>query len=129
MSSGPQQTRIGNVDDRHRLTDVRRLCGQPDSGPSGVADQSMLRISSPISPPPASQFMSSLTDKAMGWAAGMGLDLTEENGDAAWRHAEARHRCTCCLMAKCMAKQPLLDHNLSSVGCRGAILQPRQTNH
>ena len=33
-------------------TAVLRLCGQPDTGPSGVADQSCARISRPISPPP-----------------------------------------------------------------------------
>ena len=33
-------------------TQVRRLCGQASTGPSGVRDQSIARIRSPISPPP-----------------------------------------------------------------------------
>src|SRR5689334_262580 len=32
-------------------TAVRRLCGQPDGSPSGVADQSRARIAAAISPP------------------------------------------------------------------------------
>src|SRR5580658_1923648 len=35
-----------------RIT-VRRLCGQRDGAPSGVADQSCARMRAPISPPPA----------------------------------------------------------------------------
>ncbi len=35
------------------LIAVRKLCGQVWGGPSGVLDQSWLRISAPISPPPA----------------------------------------------------------------------------
>jgi len=35
------------------LTVVRRLCGQPATGPSEVFDQSIARIKLPISPPPA----------------------------------------------------------------------------
>src|SRR5690349_1033320 len=37
------------------LTAVRRLCGQPETGPRGEDDQSKERISAPISPPPARQ--------------------------------------------------------------------------
>src|SRR5580704_13024296 len=33
-------------------TTERRLCGHPSTGPSGVCDQSLRRIRSPISPPP-----------------------------------------------------------------------------
>ena len=51
-SSRPHHTRIGNRECRHVLTMVRRLWGQPDTGPSGVADQSRECISAPISPPP-----------------------------------------------------------------------------
>ena len=36
------------------LTALRRLWGQDVAGPSGVADQSNVRIRSPISPPPVS---------------------------------------------------------------------------
>ncbi|GMT97720.1 hypothetical protein KH5H1_18390 [Corallococcus caeni] len=43
------------MEDRHRLTVVRRLCGHVSTGPSGVFDQSMARINRPISPPPDSQ--------------------------------------------------------------------------
>lgn len=64
MSLGPQAIRIGKVEDRHRLTEVRRLCGQLTGGPSGVFDQSIERISAPISPPPDSQLNSSFT---AGW--------------------------------------------------------------
>ena len=35
------------------LSALRRLCGQPSTGPSGVFDQSSARMRSPISPPPA----------------------------------------------------------------------------
>ncbi|MFO1060788.1 MAG: hypothetical protein U1E53_27920 [Dongiaceae bacterium] len=38
---------------RQVLTEVRNDCGQPASGPSGVAAQSVARISAPMSPPPA----------------------------------------------------------------------------
>src|SRR5215213_3232653 len=37
------------------LTAVRRLCGQPETGPRGEDDQSKERIIAPISPPPARQ--------------------------------------------------------------------------
>ena len=36
------------------LSDVRRVGGQESRGPSGVADQSIERMSAPISPPPMS---------------------------------------------------------------------------
>jgi hypothetical protein len=39
----------GKFDARHRLTVVRRLCGQLWTGPSGVFDQSSERISEVIS--------------------------------------------------------------------------------
>src|SRR5215471_10718977 len=45
---------MGKLDARHRLTVVRRLCGHLSSGPSGVFDQSMERMTLPISPPPTS---------------------------------------------------------------------------
>src|SRR5262245_17791743 len=35
------------------LAAVLRLCGQPAGGPTGEPDQSMVRVRSPISPPPA----------------------------------------------------------------------------
>ena len=47
---------IGKLDERQRLTVVRRLFGQVPSGPSGVVDQSIDRISLPMSPPPTSQW-------------------------------------------------------------------------
>src|SRR5262245_11076697 len=37
------------------LTELRKLCGHDSIGPSGVSDQSISRINSPISPPPVSQ--------------------------------------------------------------------------
>src|SRR5687768_8155049 len=51
--SGPHQTRIGKAQLRHVLTDVRRDCGQPSTGPSTERDQSWDRIRAPISPAPA----------------------------------------------------------------------------
>jgi hypothetical protein len=42
---------MGKRDSRQMLTAVRKLCGQCAMGPKGESDQSMLRISAPISPP------------------------------------------------------------------------------
>jgi hypothetical protein len=36
------------------LSAVRRLCGQAATGPTAVVDQSIERMSAPISPPPES---------------------------------------------------------------------------
>jgi hypothetical protein len=36
------------------LSAVRRLCGHPSTGPTAVRDQSIDRMSAPISPPPVS---------------------------------------------------------------------------
>ena len=52
MVSGPHAIKIGKVEERQRLTEVRKLCGHSEIGPSGVIDQSIERISFPISPPP-----------------------------------------------------------------------------
>ena len=52
MKSGPHQSRIGNFEPRQMLAAVRRLGGQSPTGPSAVRDQSLARMSSPISPPP-----------------------------------------------------------------------------
>src|ERR1700753_170680 len=46
---------MGKLEERQRLTVVRKLLGHDSIGPSGVLDQSIERISSPISPPPTSQ--------------------------------------------------------------------------
>src|SRR5438874_5825908 len=43
---------IGKCDARQILTAVRRLCGQFSTGPRRVFDQSIERISAPMSPPP-----------------------------------------------------------------------------
>src|SRR6187431_2990424 len=51
--SGPHQTRIGNREFKQVLTVVRSDCGQSETGPSAVCDQSIDRINAPISPPPA----------------------------------------------------------------------------
>ncbi len=40
--SGPHAMRMGKVEDRHRLTVVRRLCGQVSTGPSGASGVSLL---------------------------------------------------------------------------------------
>src|SRR5919205_350777 len=55
VSSGPHQIRIGNREFKQILTEVRKLWGQPFTGPRGVWDQSFERIKAPISPPPARQ--------------------------------------------------------------------------
>src|SRR4051795_1297910 len=44
---------IGKPVSSRMLRAVRRLCGHESTGPTGVLDQSMVRISVPISPPPA----------------------------------------------------------------------------
>src|SRR5437762_13574786 len=44
---------IGKCDARQILTAVCRLCGQFSTGPRRVFDQSIERISAPMSPPPA----------------------------------------------------------------------------
>src|SRR5947207_3725168 len=44
---------IGKCDARQILTAVRRLCGQFSTGPRRVFDQSIERISAPMSPPSA----------------------------------------------------------------------------
>jgi len=43
---------MGKLDARHKLTVVRKLCGQLSGEPNGVLDQSLERMSLPISPPP-----------------------------------------------------------------------------
>src|SRR6266487_6244230 len=53
MRSGPQKMQLAKREFRQRLTAVRRLCGQPATGPSGEEDQSKERMNAPISPPPA----------------------------------------------------------------------------
>jgi len=44
------------------LIAVRRLCGQLETGPRGVALQSLARMSAPISPPPARQSSGRVTE-------------------------------------------------------------------
>src|SRR5438874_6392409 len=46
---------MGKLEARQRLTVVRRLWFHDSRGPRGVLDQSIDRISLPISPPPTSQ--------------------------------------------------------------------------
>src|ERR1700687_527396 len=53
MKSGPQAIYIGYPDASRMLSDVRRLCGHCSTGPTGVRDHSIERMSLPISPPPA----------------------------------------------------------------------------
>ena len=60
------------------LTVVRRLCGHPVAGPSGVFDQSIDRIKFPISPPPrrkakGSESEVSLSGRFMGTPSRTGL--------------------------------------------------------
>jgi hypothetical protein len=43
---------IGNRDSIRMLTAVRKLCGHDSTGPTGVFDQSIERMRSPVSPPP-----------------------------------------------------------------------------
>src|ERR1044072_6554097 len=50
MASGPHQISMGKRDSVQMPTAVRRLCGQAVMGPSGVADESVARIRSPIWP-------------------------------------------------------------------------------
>src|SRR4051794_10699698 len=57
---------MGKLEDRHRFTVVRRLCGQLSRGPSGVVDQSRERMSAPISPPPTSQLSASVSVRLAG---------------------------------------------------------------
>ncbi len=63
----PQMTQIGRSEAKQMLTVVRRLCGHPSTGPSGVADQSIDRIKLPISPPP--------NRKARGFGSAASLSL------------------------------------------------------
>jgi hypothetical protein len=51
---------MGNFDSSRILTDVRRLCGQLSTGPTGVASQLRSRINLPIVPPPDRQLASVL---------------------------------------------------------------------
>src|SRR5215470_3877306 len=51
---------MGWRDPRQMLTAVFRLCGQPAGGPTGDLDQSVVRVRSPISPPPARKERSEL---------------------------------------------------------------------
>jgi hypothetical protein len=44
---------MGKREARQTLKTVLKLCGHREGGPTGVSDQSMARISAPISPPPA----------------------------------------------------------------------------
>src|SRR5689334_15432931 len=53
MRSSPHQTNIGWREVRTMRTAVFRAWGQRSTGPSGVCDQSLRRMSSPNSPPPA----------------------------------------------------------------------------
>src|SRR4051812_5722882 len=53
VSCGPHQMNNSNRECMQIDTEVRRLCGHWCTGPSGVADQSISRISAPVSPPPA----------------------------------------------------------------------------
>jgi hypothetical protein len=43
---------MGKLDAMHKLTVVRKLCGQVSGEPNGVLDQSLERMRPPISPPP-----------------------------------------------------------------------------
>src|SRR3954467_2686320 len=55
MRSGPQRRAMARGDWSTISTAVRSACDQPEVGPSGVCDQSSVRTSSPICPPPAGQ--------------------------------------------------------------------------
>ena len=52
VRSFPHQTNMGNWEFKRILTDVRRLCGHWSGVPIAVCDQSKVRVSAPISPPP-----------------------------------------------------------------------------
>ena len=65
MNSGPQSTRIAKRDDSMTATMVRRLGGHSSTGPSGVLDQSMLRMSAPASPPPRRQSSDATMSESM----------------------------------------------------------------
>jgi len=41
---------MGKLEERQRLTVVRKLCGHDSMGPSGVLDQSFAATKHPISP-------------------------------------------------------------------------------
>lgn len=43
MRLGPHAREMGKLEARHRLTVVRKLCGQSSMGPSGVSDQVLRR--------------------------------------------------------------------------------------
>ena len=52
MRSGPQYSTMGKRELRQMLTADRKLWGQSEAGPNGVAEKSKERMSAPISPPP-----------------------------------------------------------------------------
>jgi hypothetical protein len=47
VSSGPHAIHMENREDSRMLTAVRKLCGQPEGTPSGVAAQSIRARSAP----------------------------------------------------------------------------------
>jgi hypothetical protein len=53
---------MGKLEARHKLIVVRKLCGQVSGEPKGVLDQSLERMSLPISPPPDKN-----SGKAISW--------------------------------------------------------------
>src|SRR4051812_49263373 len=94
---------IGKPVSSRMLSAVRRLCGQLATAPTAVADQSIERMSAPISPPPAS-------GSVLG--TGLGLGSAWVAGFAAWvdiwggvRRISRRLEC-----------------NISAVPGRGALL-------
>jgi hypothetical protein len=52
---------MGKLEARHKLTVVRKLCGQVSGEPKGVSDQSLERMSLPISPPPDKKWGASIS--------------------------------------------------------------------
>src|ERR1044072_5558499 len=83
MASGPHQISMGKRDSVQMPTAVRRLCGQAVMGPSGVADQSVARMRSPMWPPVGGT-------RAERSSLGRG-SVTAADGDEVWKSAES-HR-------------------------------------
>src|SRR3954464_15880476 len=83
---------MGKREFRQVLTMVRRLCGQPSTGPSGVRDQSKLRMSTPVSPPPArGPALDSACGTSMRDYPGWTLDPLRGRVHAFPEHAFERH--------------------------------------
>src|SRR6218665_990829 len=73
--------RMGKVEERQRLTVVRKLWGQVSTGPRGVRAQSMERMSTPMSPPPESQSM-----PCPGGDSGLFAFSSDDAGFMTWDH-------------------------------------------